>query len=293
MKVGLVVPQGFQGEYAGWTPERAWARTLQVARAAERHGADTIWVFDHLGTFGTLRDEPTLEAFAVLQAIAGTTTRPRLGPLVARVGLRNPALLAKIAATLDVASGGRLDLGLGAGSSEREAKAFGYRFDPFPERIALLRETLQVLRPLFADGRATFHGTQARTDDAILNPRGAQQPRIPLIVGGNSRSAWRAAAEFADELNLDGPTPDEAKVALREIAALCESVGRAPGTLAVSVHLFPKAVVASGPERADLFAAYAELGISRVMALLRDAHQSDEVVAAYFEDVRAADAHLA
>jgi alkanesulfonate monooxygenase SsuD/methylene tetrahydromethanopterin reductase-like flavin-dependent oxidoreductase (luciferase family) len=292
MKVGLVMPQGFQGEYAGWPPERAWARTLEVARAAEHHGADTAWVFDHLGTFGTLRDEPTLEAFAVLGGIAAATTRIRLGPLVARVGLRNPALLAKIAGTLDVASDGRLELGLGAGSSEREANAFGYRFDPFKERIGLLRESLQILRPLLADGRATFSGSQVRTDDAILNPRGAQQPRIPLIVGGNSSSAWRAAAEFADELNLDGLTPDEAKTALGEIAATCAEVRRAPETLPVSVHLFPKAVATTGSERVDLIAAYAELGVTRIMALLRGAADSDEVIDAFFEDARAAGADV-
>jgi alkanesulfonate monooxygenase SsuD/methylene tetrahydromethanopterin reductase-like flavin-dependent oxidoreductase (luciferase family) len=292
MKVGLVVPQGFLGEYAGWPPDRAWARTMAVARAAERHGADTAWVFDHLGTFGTLRDEPTLEAFAVLGGIAAATTRLRLGPLVARVGLRNPALLAKHAATLDVASGGRLDLALGVGSKGRESASFGYTFDAFEERIALLRETLVLLRDLFGRGRATLAGEHIRADDAIVNPRGAQDPRIPLLVGGNSEAAWRVAAALADEANLDGRSPDETRTAMARIAELCQATGRDPATLGLSVFLFPKAVREPGGARIDLLAAYAALGVKRVMALLPGAQHSDEPIAAFFEDAAAAGAEL-
>lgn len=287
MKVGVVIPQGLEGEFAGWEPAAAWRRTEAVARAADNLGFDAAWVYDHLGTFGTVRDEPTFEAFATLGALVGVTERIRLGPLVARAGFRNPALLAKHVASLDVASGGRFELGMGAGGTLGEALAFGYRVPDLAGRMRLLEDDLAILRPLFHHGRATYAGDHASVDDAINNPRGLQLPAIPILIGGNSRMAWRLAARFADEVNLDGTPPARMAEAQATLAALCEEAGRDPATLAVSVHVLPDAVAGAGAVRVDLLAAYRETGVSRLMALVRASVASDEALASFAEDARA------
>lgn len=293
MKLGIVLPQGLTGEYAGWDPADAWNRTLAVARQAEDLGFQSVWVFDHLGTFGALRDEPTLEAFAVLGALAMATRRVRLGPLVARAGLRSPALLAKHAATLDVISGGRFELGLGAGSTREEALSFGYEFQPVGERLALLRETLEIVGAMFGGGRATYAGERVRVADAINNPRGLQSPRIPIVVGGNGRTTWRLAAQFADELNLDGLSPDATAEALAVIRATCAEVGRDPSSLAVSVHILPANIAEAGSARIRALAAYRALGVSRVIAFVPGSVGGDAALDVLAHDAKAAEIELA
>ena len=227
MKVGVEIPLGLDGEYAGWEPAAAWDRVVGIARAADRLGFDTAWVFDHLGTFGTVRDELSFEAFATLGALIGVTRRIRLGTLVARAGLRNPALLAKHVATLDVASGGRMELGIGAGGTIGEALAFGYAVPDLACRMGILRDDLEVLRRMLRDGRATYTGAHAAVAGALNNPRGLQSPAIPLLVGGNSRMAMRMAATYAEELNLDGPDPARTAQVLPEVRRACEEIGGA------------------------------------------------------------------
>jgi alkanesulfonate monooxygenase SsuD/methylene tetrahydromethanopterin reductase-like flavin-dependent oxidoreductase (luciferase family) len=293
VKLGILVPQGLTGEFAGWDPAAAWHRTLAVAVQAEGLGFDSAWVYDHVGTFGTVRDEPTLEAFAVLGALATATTCIRLGPLVTRAGLRNPALLAKHVATLDVISGGRVELGLGAGATRDEALAYGFDFEPFAERAAILGETLRIVRAMLTDGHATFDGQRARVAGAINNPRGAQMPRIPIVVGGNGRATWRLAAEFADELNLDGPSPAAVAEAMPVIAAICREAGRDPATLALSVHVLPPDIEPGGDARVRLLAAYRALGVSRLMALVPGSVTRDDALPALARDAAAAGVELA
>ena len=292
MKLGIVVPQGLTGEYAGWKPAAAWARTLAVARQAENLGFESVWAFDHLGTFGTLRDEPTLEAFAVLGALTSATSRVRLGPLVARAGLRNPALLAKHVSALDVISGGRVELGLGAGSTREEALSFGYEFHPVGERMALLRETLEIVRALFSDGHGTYIGERVRVAEAINNPRGLQAPGIPILVGGNGQTTRRLAAVYADELNLDGPSPAGVREASEAIRATCEAVGRDPATLAVSVYILPADIQASGDGRVRLLDAYRAAGVRRVMALVPGSATGDRALEDLARDARQAGVQL-
>ncbi len=293
MKIWIVLPQGLLGEFAGWAPERAWASMLALAHQAEDLGVESVWVYDHLGTFGTIRDEPMLDGFAVLGALSVATSRVRFGPLVARASLRNPALLAKHAATLDVISGGRFELGLGSAAPRDETVTFGYDVLPYRDRVALLRETLAILRPALIDGRATFEGERVRARDAIVNPRGLRQPHIPLLVGGNAAPTVRVAAQLADELNLDGSTPDETVAALASIADICRDVGRDPASLAVSVHLFARAVATAGAARSRLMAAYAALGIPRIMALVPESESGPEALRSFIADARAADVELA
>ena len=133
MRVGIIVPQGWTGEYDGWDPARAWARTVAVAHEAEALGFDSLWLFDHFQTEPVPTDEITFEAFVGLSALAVETARVRLGHLVLCAGYRNPALVAKMISTLDVVSGGRAELALGAGWKEDEYTAYGFGFAPLKE----------------------------------------------------------------------------------------------------------------------------------------------------------------
>ena len=125
-------------------------------------------------------------------------------------GYRNPALVAKMISTLDVVSGGRAELGLGAGWKEDEYTAYGFGFPPLRTRMQLLEDTLEIVSRMLAPGRATYDGATASVRDAINVPRGLQDPRVPILVGGNGPNrTWRLAARFADELNLDWLSPEE------------------------------------------------------------------------------------
>jgi F420-dependent oxidoreductase-like protein len=297
MKIGVIVPQGWTGEYAGWDATRAWSRTSSIARQADALGFESIWVFDHFHTVPKPSNEMTLESFTTLAALAALTERVRLGHVVICNGFRNPALTAKMAATLDTVSGGRFDLGIGAGWKRKEWLAYGYQFPDTKVRLAMLRDGLEVITRMLAPGteRATYEGTHASVRGAINLPRGIQQPRIPIMVGGNGpQVTWRLAARFADELNLDGLTPAELRDALPVIRARCEEVGRDPATLSVSLHAFwgDAAWSSSGDVRIAYLGELADLGISRVIGLLQASADSDEALPMLIEDARAAGADL-
>ena len=288
MKIGIVIPQGWTTEYSGVPPERAWSRMLAVAGQVEHLGFESIWLFDHFQTTPEPADELTFESFTSLAALAATTARVRLGHLVLCTGYRNPALVAKMAGTLDVISGGRFELGIGAGWKEDEWQSYGYGFPPLRERLAHLDETAQVLDRMLRPGRASFGGAHVRVDDAINLPKGLQEPRIPIIVGGNGRKVtWRIAARQADELNLDWVSPEETRTALPVIAERCEEADRDPATLRVSIHMNWHVADRAGAARQDALAAYRDLGIARVMILLRSCARDDEALEALAADVRA------
>ena len=149
MDVGVLIPQGWKGEYAGWDPARAWARTVELARQADELGFESEWVFDHFTTVPEPTDEITFESFSVLSALAMVTKRVRMGHMVICAGFRNPALTAKLASTIDVISGGRFELGIGAGWYQEEFEAFGYPFPDGPERLRMLDEALQIIHAMW------------------------------------------------------------------------------------------------------------------------------------------------
>lgn len=289
MKVGLLVPQGWKGEYDGWAPAEAWARTLELADQAERLGFESIWLFDHFHTVPQPTNEITFEAFSGLAALASATRHIRLGTLVACTGFRNPALLAKMAGTIDVISGGRFELGVGAGWKEEEWVAYGYGFPSVAERLGVLGDTLEILRRMLGPERATYEGRYARVQGAINVPAGLQQPHMPIMVGGNGRNVtWRLAARFADELNLVFLDPDELREDIPVIRQRCEEVGRDPASLPVSMYMRDQDVAEPGPARADLLAELSELGLSRVMAFPNRYGLGPEVQDRFADDVRAA-----
>src|SRR5215208_6464220 len=181
MRVGIIVPQGWTGEYDGWDASRAWARSVAIAHEAEALGFDSLWLFDHFQTEPVPADEITFEAFVGLSALAVETARVRLGHLVLCAGYRNPALVAQMISTRDVVSCGRAELALGAGWTQGEYTAYGFGFPPLKERMALLEDTLEITTRMLAPGRATYAGSQASVHDAINVPNGVQSPRIPVM----------------------------------------------------------------------------------------------------------------
>jgi F420-dependent oxidoreductase-like protein len=294
VKIGLTLPQGCDREYVGMEASAAWARTVEVAQWAETRGFESLWVYDHMQVDPPLVEAPIFEPFAELAALAMATSRARLGHLVLAAAYRNPGLTAKAISTIDVISGGRAVLGIGAGWKEDEWLAYGYGFPSAGERLAILGDHLEIITRMLGPGRATWDGVHAHVRDAIHEPKGLQQPRIPILVGGNGPNVtWRLAARFADELNLDALSPAEVEAAVPVIASRCEEIGRDPATLALSVHLWWGNAPKAGAERIDRLGAYRELGVSRVMALLRDSADSDEPLERLAEDCRAAEVDLA
>jgi F420-dependent oxidoreductase-like protein len=294
MDIGVVLPQGWTGEYDGWEPRRAWERTVALARQAERLGFESAWVFDHFQTEPDPKDEITFESFSTLAALAALTHRLRLGQVVICTAFRNPALTAKMIGTLDVISNGRMELGIGAGWKEDEWRAYGYGFPDTKTRLATLRDHLEVISRMLGEGHATFAGEHASVTDAINVPRGLQQPRVPIMVGGNGPNVtWRLAARFADELNLDWLTPDEVREARPVIDSRCEEIGRDPATLRLSVNISRYVMAVEGAPRVELLASYREAGVARVMGLIQESATSDEVLESLAADARAAGVALA
>jgi F420-dependent oxidoreductase-like protein len=267
VKIGLTLPQGCDREYLGLDPAFAWERTVAVAQRAETLGFESLWVYDHFQVDPPPEEAIVFDPFVELAALAALTSRARLGHLVLAAAYRNAAMTAKMISTLDVASGGRTELGIGAGWKEDEWVAYGYGFPPTPVRLAILRDHLEIITRMLRPGRATWEGEHAQVLDAIHEPKGLQEPRIPIVVGGNGpKVTWRLAARYADELNLDALTPAEVEAALPLIAERCREVGREPESLRVSVHVWgAPAAAAPGPQRRARLREYADLGLSRAI----------------------------
>ena len=288
MQVGIMVPQGWKREYDGHAPVAAWADALAKARQAEALGFESSWLFDHFTTVPDPVDEITFEAFTMLAALAQATARVRLGHMVICTGFRNPALTAKMASTLDVISGGRFELGIGAGWKEDEWVSYGYDFPSLPERLATLGDHLEVISRMLAPGRATFHGRRARVIGAINEPKGAGG-HIPVIVGGNGKNVtFRLAARFADELNLVYLDPNEVAAIVPIARQRCEEIGRDPASLRISLYCADGAVGGSGQERADRVAAFAALGLDRLIGFPSRWDMSDDGLPRFAEDCRTA-----
>ena len=299
MKVGVIVPQGWTGEYDGWEPRRAWERTVTVAQQAERLGFESIWLFDHFHTVPEPTDEITFESFTAMSALAAVTERVRLGHIVMCASFRNPALVAKMISTMDTISGARMELGIGAGWKRDEWLAYGYGYPETPERLAVLSDALEIVKRMMAPGHATYEGRHARVQDAINVPKPLQQPAVPIMVGGNGRNVtWRLAARHADELNLDAMPPATLREALPVIRQRCEEVGRDPDSLRLSVHLWLrdldwlKQTGEQDTPMPDLIAAYREMGVSRVMGLVRGVATDDDALGRFADEVQAGGAEL-
>jgi F420-dependent oxidoreductase-like protein len=205
MRFGLFVPQGWRLDLVGIEPARQWDAMLAVARLAEEGPFESVWVYDHFHTVPAPTHEATHEAWTLMAALAAATSRVRLGQMCTCMGYRNPMYLAKVAATVDVVSGGRVEMGIGAGWYEHEWNAYGYGFPSAGDRIAMLSEGVEIMRQAWAEGEATFAGEHYQVEGAICRPTPLQEGGIPLwIAGGGERKTLRIAAQHAAYTNFDG-----------------------------------------------------------------------------------------
>jgi F420-dependent oxidoreductase-like protein len=293
MQVGLMAPQGWKGEYDGWDPAAAWARTVELAVQAEALGFESLWVFDHFHTVPEPTDEITFESFSVLAALAMVTRRVRLGHMVVCTGFRNPGLTAKLSSTLDVISNGRFELGIGAGWKDDEWLAYGYGFPPIRERLDQLSDHLEIITRMLGPGRATFEGTHASVKDAINVPKGIQ-PHIPVIVGGNGRERTAGlAVRHADELNFVFIRAPEVRDRIADVRARCEAAGRDPATLRFSLYSRDEDMRPTGAARVDALAELAGAGLDRLVCFPGRWDPTLDGQAAFADDCRAAGIALA
>ena len=202
------------------------------------------WLFDHLMPIAGDPRGPAYEGWTLLSALAAQTKRLRLGVLVTSNRFRPPAMLAKIAATVDIVSGGRLDFGIGAGSrpghpiARREYDAHGLAFDDFADSVGSLAEACTVIRRLWTAGEPfDFHGTYVRLTGAFASPKPVQRPHPPILIGGRTTRTLRVVAEHADLWNIAGADIDDAIRRDAVLDRLCGEIGRDPASIARSVHL--------------------------------------------------------
>jgi alkanesulfonate monooxygenase SsuD/methylene tetrahydromethanopterin reductase-like flavin-dependent oxidoreductase (luciferase family) len=276
LKIGLYIPNGDGVMGAG---SERWSDVLRMARHAEAAGFDSVWVADHF--LFRYPDQDAMgrwECWSLLSALAASTSRVEIGPLVNCMSFRNPALLAKIAETVDEISKGRLNLLVGAGWHQPEYDAFGF---PFDHRVSRFEEGFQIVHDLLKTGHSTFHGNYERTEDCELRPRGPRPGGIPLIIGSNGPRMLKIMAEQADGWNTEWVLDPYELIPLNAaVDAACEAAGRDPASLHRSACIFidtpdhrgrnlptrkdaPAARDASGI--ADLFHEYAEQRMDHLM----------------------------
>jgi F420-dependent oxidoreductase-like protein len=244
VKIGLQIPR-----FTWPGGDAAIARTLaDIAQTADGVGFASIWVMDHFFQLEPMlgrAEEPMLEGYTALSYLAGLTRHVRLGTLVTGVIYRAPGLLIKTATNLDVLSGGRATLGLGAAWYDREAAGLGFTFPPLKDRFELLEETLQLAHHMWAGRTEPFHGRHLRLAEPLCRPLPVSQPHPPILIGGmGERKTLRLVAQYADGCNLFARAGDE--VLRRKLDALrehCDAVGRPyeaiEKTTLATVHLAP------------------------------------------------------
>ncbi|EFH88817.1 LLM class F420-dependent oxidoreductase [Ktedonobacter racemifer] len=228
LKVGVIVPQGWRMDLVGIAdPVEAYETMTRVAQEAEALGFDSIWLFDHFHTVPIPTQEPTFECWTSTAALARDTKRVRIGQMVSCNSYRNPALLAKMASTVDVLSHGRLDFGIGAGWYEHEYNAYGYPFPDGPTRLRQLRDAVRIIKSMWTDEEAVFEGKFHQVRGAINQPKGAQKPHIPLLIGGGGEKVTlKLVAQYADACNIGHLDNEGVARKFAIIKDHCEEVGR-------------------------------------------------------------------
>jgi F420-dependent oxidoreductase-like protein len=211
---------------------------LAIAHDAERAGFTRLWISDHLFLDANAVNTDCLEAWTLLAALAVRTERIRIGPMVTSQSYRNPALLAKIAAGVDVMSKGRLDFGLGAGWKEVEYRAYGYEFPDAPTRVTQMIETLEICTRMWKEERATYRGKHYRVENALCSPKPMQKP-LPIWIGGSKPRVMRAAARYGHAFNItvSASAPADLADRLRDLDEACRAEKRDPKTLLRSAFL--------------------------------------------------------
>ena len=226
MRFGAFVPQGWRLDLVGIDTSDQWPAMLAAAAAIERAGYESAWVYDHFHTVPAPTREVTYEAWTLMAALAAATRTVRLGQMCTCNSYRPPSYLAKVAASIDAVSGGRLEMGIGAGWYEHEYRAYGYEFPKPSVRIGQLAEGVEIMRRMWTQDDVDFDGEHYTLRGAICRPRPLQEPHIPLwIAGGGEQLTLRVAAEHADYTNFS-PDPEQFAHKSEVLAGHCREVGR-------------------------------------------------------------------
>jgi F420-dependent oxidoreductase-like protein len=226
MRFGLFIPQGWRHDLVGIDPAEQWNTMSGLAQHADAGQWESVWVYDHFHTVPVPSEEATHEAWTLMSAFGATTKRVRLGQMCTCMGYRNPAYLAKVAATIDTITGGRVEMGIGGGWYEHEWRAYGYGFPTVPERLGALREGVEIMHQAWTTGTATLDGDYFKVDGAIVRPLPQQEGGIPFwIAGGGEKVTLKIAAQYASYTNFDGsPEGFDHKSAV--LRGHCDAIGR-------------------------------------------------------------------
>ncbi|MFE5286721.1 LLM class F420-dependent oxidoreductase [Nocardia sp. NPDC056611] len=206
MRFGIFIPQGWRLDLVGIDPAAHWGVMRDLATRADSGDAwESLWVYDHFHTVPVPTEEATHEAWTLMSALAASTSRIRLGQMCTAISYRNPAYLAKVAATVDLISGGRVEMGIGGGWYDHEWRAYGYGFPSAGERLGRLDEGVQIFRQAWTTGKATLDGKHYQVDGAIVRPLPVQEGGIPIwVAGGGEKVTLRIAAKYARYTNFAG-----------------------------------------------------------------------------------------
>jgi F420-dependent oxidoreductase-like protein len=224
---GTFIPQGWKMELSGIDGAPAkWAKAVEIAVTAEALGYDSLWVYDHFHNVPRPAHEAVFECWTTIAAISQRTSRVRLGQMVGCNSYREPSVLAKITASIDVISGGRLDWGIGAGWYENEYKGYGFEFPAPKVRIGMLREAVEIVRAMWTEPEVSYEGRYYRLHRAHNDPKPLQQPHPPIWIGGGGEQlTLRVVARLADVSNFGGKPEEWARKA-EVLKGHCADVGR-------------------------------------------------------------------
>ena len=259
--------------------QTTFADILDVWRATDETPLfETAWVFDHFYPLVGDHAGPCLEAWVTLTALARETKRVRVGSMVNGMPYRHPAVTANMAATLDIVSDGRLDLGLGAGWNEEEADAYGIDLGkPMRTRMDRFDECVEIVVKLLSQEQTTFKGEHYQLQDARCEPKGPQRPHPPIVIGGaGEKRTLRTVARFAQHWNLPFASPEEFQKKRQILLGHCEAVGRDPAEIECSVQI-ALAPDQSPEEGAEIAAALGEAGVDQVIYTLRVPYQASRI----------------
>jgi alkanesulfonate monooxygenase SsuD/methylene tetrahydromethanopterin reductase-like flavin-dependent oxidoreductase (luciferase family) len=277
LKVGVILPDT-EREMGGGNPR--WSDLTAMAHLAEDAGFDSVWVCDHLNfQFEGKEPQGVWESLSLQAALAAVTNRVEIGATVVCTGYRNPALLAKIATTIDEISNGRLILGIGAGWHEPEYRAFGF---PYDHRVSRFEEALTIIHGLLRNGYVDFEGTYYQARECEMRPRGPRAEGPPIMIGSTAPRMLGLLVKYGDIWNAWGRNTPESVIPDREkVDAVCLAAGRDPSTLDRSIVVLLDMPGAAGRPResghfmtgtpeeiAESFRSYAREGISHIQLML-------------------------
>jgi len=315
VRIGLQIPQGYFNEFDGWEPARAWSRILEIAQLGERLGFESLWTGEHMLSKWGGPKSIAFDCFVLSGAIAAACPAADIGFDVVNSTFRNPALTAKMVATLDAVSNGRVILGLGCGFKPLEASTHGFEYPEMKERLAMLAEHFEIITRIL-DNEAepfSFEGRHATVENLDSAPRSAGRRRLPIMAAGRGKDVtFRLAAKYADILNL-GMQLEEVPQYLPFVQQRCEEIGRDPGTLQLQAainssvkyrgltnfggqrmmepHEFgftdPKYLL-NIASRSEEIAGWRDIGADEIVVAVPGLHNTDETIYEAIEDIHKA-----